>query len=62
MAGTITVTIDAEGESKVEVKGVAGKSCKDLTKGIESALGVVTSTENTREFEQRSESRRAVEQ
>ncbi len=62
MSGTIEVVIDAQGNPTVSVKGVAGKSCKDLTKGIEAALGTVTGTANTREFEQRAESRKTLDQ
>jgi len=49
MAAEITVDIDQTGETKVSVKGVAGKSCRDVTKAIEESLGAVTSTEDTRE-------------
>lgn len=60
MSGTIEITIDAAGESTIKVVGVAGAGCKDLTKGIEAALGEVTSTVNTREFDQRAEGRRTT--
>lgn len=36
----IIVTIDDAGEVKVEVAGVTGGSCVDLTEKLEAALGV----------------------
>ena len=35
----IKITISPEGEIKVEVSGVKGKSCTDLTRQLEAALG-----------------------
>jgi hypothetical protein len=35
----VKVTISPDGEVKVEVNGVKGRSCKDLTKQLEAALG-----------------------
>lgn len=35
----IIVDVSPTGETKIKVEGVSGKSCKDLTKAIESALG-----------------------
>lgn len=35
----IEVTIDAEGEVKVEAKGVVGHGCLALTAAVEQALG-----------------------
>jgi hypothetical protein len=45
----IRIEIDNENNIKVEVSGVKGKSCKDLTKYIEQ-LGVEKSTRTTREY------------
>jgi hypothetical protein len=59
---TVTVEIDADGNPVVSVKGVAGKSCKDLTAELEKALGKVTDSSNTREFEQRGENKRQQRQ
>jgi hypothetical protein len=42
MAQAITVTIDAEGNVKVEANGVTGSGCAALTKEIERALGTTT--------------------
>lgn len=35
----IDVFIDKDGQVRVEVRGVKGTSCLDLTKGLEAALG-----------------------
>jgi hypothetical protein len=35
----ITITIDKEGKPTIEVKGVKGKKCLDLTRDLEKALG-----------------------
>jgi hypothetical protein len=35
----IEVFIDKDGKVRVEVRGVKGTSCLDLTKGLEAALG-----------------------
>jgi hypothetical protein len=35
----IDVFIDANGEVKIEVRGVKGESCLGLTQGLERALG-----------------------
>ena len=35
----ITVVIDKDGQVRVEVRGVKGTSCLDVTKGLEEALG-----------------------
>ncbi len=50
MAGEMTIEIDEDGAVQVSVKGVAGKSCKDVTKAIEAALGKATETKTTREY------------
>ena len=46
----ITVEINPQGEVKVSVKGVKGKSCTMLTKELEAALGDIEHTQVTREF------------
>jgi len=46
---TIEVTIDNDGEMTFETKGFIGKACNDIKK-IETMLGNVTSTENTKEM------------
>jgi hypothetical protein len=46
----IVFTFDEEGNTNMEVKEVAGMSCKDLTKPFEKNLGVITSSKVTPEF------------
>lgn len=48
----VTLTIDLEGNVVIEVKGVKGPSCKDLTSQVEKALGKTTSTQKTGEYTQ----------
>lgn len=44
---TVEVTIDENtGEMVVEVNGVKGKSCKDITKAL-TQMGQVTQSDNT---------------
>ncbi len=46
----IDVYIEADGQVRVEVRGVKGQSCLDLTAGLEAALGAdVASREMTAE-------------
>ena len=44
------VTIGADGSVKVAVHGVKGRSCSDVSRAIESALGKVTSDKKTSEY------------
>jgi hypothetical protein len=50
MAEEIIVEVSPQGEVKVSVKGVKGKSCKDMTKALEAAFGDVQSSVKTSEF------------
>lgn len=53
----IDVFIDASGDVKIEVRGVKGHSCLDLTKQLEIALGGdVQQREMTPEFQEQSQS------
>lgn len=48
--GNITVTISPSGDTTIQVSGIKGKSCKDLTADLEKSLGVTTSDTLTREY------------
>ena len=48
----IIVTVSAEAEVTVEVKGHPGPGCKALSQQIEEALGETTKDEATRELHQ----------
>lgn len=50
MAQEIIVIIDQEGQPSIEVNGVKGKSCYDLTKDLEKSLGQPMKDSKTREF------------
>jgi len=47
---TIKVDIDIHGNTVIKVEGVKGESCKDLTKGLEKALGTVSKDTPTSEM------------
>lgn len=52
----IIIRIGKGGKINLNVLGVKGSSCKDLTKNLEKALGSTVETKNTDEyFEQKQE-------
>ncbi len=53
MSEQIIIEINAEGESRIEVKGHAGSGCQKLTEQIEKALGETTQDTKTHEYHQR---------
>ncbi len=46
----ITIDIAPTGEVKITVDGHSGPSCKDLTRGIEKALGKTTEDKKTGDY------------
>ncbi len=52
MNRTIEVIILPTGETKLETKGFAGKSCRDASRFLEDALGTRNSEQPTAEFYQ----------
>ena len=46
----VIVTIDPEGNTKVEAAGVVGSSCAELTRAIEQAIGETTADVKKPEF------------
>jgi hypothetical protein len=60
----VIITITADGQSKVEAKGVRGAGCQALTRDIEKALGTTAADTKTAEFHQASAAttRREVQQ
>ncbi|MNS68424.1 hypothetical protein D3C72_1017060 [compost metagenome] len=44
------ITISPTGEVNIQVKGVHGASCLDLTKGLEQGLGTVEDRQLTAEY------------
>ena len=49
---TIEITVDPQGGTRVETKGFTGPSCRDATRVLERALGVVESDAATAEMYQ----------
>lgn len=49
MAEEIIIEISKDGNTKITTKGFKGRSCKEATKELEKALGVVTSDTPTKE-------------
>jgi len=54
---TVTIDIDATGNTTVSVSGVSGGRCKDVTREVEKALGQKTADKLTAEFHKREEVR-----
>lgn len=44
------ISISPKGEVQIQVKGVHGSSCLDLTKGLEQGLGTVEERKLTSEY------------
>jgi len=51
----IIFDIDSNGNITITVEGAKGKSCEELTKQLEEALGTVTAREHTSEYYQEEE-------
>jgi hypothetical protein len=60
MSGSIEITVDVKGEAVVRAVGFAGPSCREATRSIERALGVVASEALTAEFHQSQPAEQAV--
>lgn len=48
----IEITIDTKGQTVVQTKGFTGASCRDATRALEKALGIVQSDVATPEMYQ----------
>lgn len=46
----ITIRIGKDGKVNLNVEGIKGTGCKDLTKAMEKALGTVEQTKSTSEM------------
>ena len=49
---TIEITVDAQGQSKVETRGFVGPACREASRPFEQALGLRTAEATTAEFHQ----------
>jgi len=47
---TVIVEIDEQGNVRIDTKGFSGKSCKDATRELEIALGIVTDEKLTADY------------
>jgi hypothetical protein len=59
---TIEITISPQGESVVQTKGFSGASCRDASRFVEQALGVVQSDSPTPEMYQMATTPQSLEQ
>ena len=50
MTEKIIIDISPTGEAVIKVEGCPGPSCKDLTRGLEKALGKTTTDKTTNEY------------
>jgi len=53
---TIQLIIDPQGEVRLETKGFAGASCREATRALEQALGLIQSDRPTSEMYQQATS------
>ena len=49
---TIEIIVDSKGKSVVQTKGFSGASCREASKALERALGIVESDRPTAEMHQ----------
>ena len=49
---TIEITVSPKGETKIETKGFAGSSCREASRNLEQALGLVQGDAPTAELYQ----------
>jgi hypothetical protein len=50
MVEEVVVEIDENGDVSVEVNGVKGSTCEELTRSLEEALGKVTKSTRKQEY------------
>ena len=59
---TIEVVINPAGEAVVQTKGFTGSACKDASKALERALGIIESDTPTAELYQPQNAQEKLEQ
>ena len=47
---TIEITVDPQGQTKIQTQGFTGSSCREASKFLETALGQKTAERLTAEF------------
>lgn len=58
----IQIVIDANGQTHIETRGFIGPSCREASKRLEEALGIVESDRPTSELYQQATAEQATEQ
>ena len=59
---TIEITVDPQGNSRVETRGFAGGACREASRFLETALGRRAAETLTAEFHQDQSTARALKQ
>ena len=59
---SIQVIIDTNGHTRIETQGFAGAACRQASKGLEEALGIVESDRPTAELYQQAKEKEAARQ
>lgn len=59
---TIEITVSSTGQTKLETRGFAGPACRDASRQLEQALGMVTSDQPTAEMHQSEHQPQQVDQ
>jgi hypothetical protein len=59
---TIEIIVDTKGECSVQTKGFSGSTCRDASKAMEQALGIVQSDTATAEMYQTASNAQRVKQ
>lgn len=62
MSHKIMVRCMPDGKTEVRVEGLPGVSCKDATKAVEKALGMVTDDKKTHEYNQAAKTSASISQ
>jgi hypothetical protein len=62
MSRLIEIIVSPSGETTVQTKGYVGSDCRQASKFLEQALGMVTNDQNTSEFYQTAATQQQVQQ
>jgi hypothetical protein len=59
---TVEITVDPQGNTRVETKGFAGEACKEASKFVENALGKTVGEMLTPEYYHAQEEHETIKQ
>jgi hypothetical protein len=59
---TIEITVDTQGQTRIETKGFTGSACREASKFVEQALGRTTAETLTSAFYQVQEARQSLQE